>query len=388
VVDAVWWSKEPTRRIVTERGEVLTTDEHRWLRGDRQSWTRTLHLGPGSVLRSVDIYANGSEHSADHRAGYISGVTRKSDVLWGRAVRLDPVRVEGVESGPITDVVDIQTSTRTFFAAGLATHNCFARQFYVKADHGDRTDFAARILVKENFAQLLRQELARPTWLGESVVLGTATDPYQPAEGRFRLARATLEALLRHANPFSMLTKSPLVLRDVDVLAELAQVASVRVYFSITTVDVDLWRTVEPGTANPYKRLDVLRALRQAGVPAGVLMAPVMPGLTDSVASIEAVARAAHEHGALFFSAAPLRLMPTVKEHYMEFVRDEFPDLLDRYERAYPGVHAPHDYTSALHRRVQKVRSQFRFENDDARDPPASARLKERVHQRQLALPL
>src|SRR5436305_789233 len=158
---------------------------------------------------------------------------------------------------------------------------CFARQFYVTADHGDRQDFSARILVKENFPQVLRQELRKPTWRGESVVLGTATDPYQPAEGRFGLSRATLQALLRHENPFSMLTKSPMVFRDLDVLAELARVATVRVYFSITTVDLDLWRTVEPGTANPCKRLQVLRALRQAGVPAGVLMAPIMPGLTD-----------------------------------------------------------------------------------------------------------
>jgi DNA repair photolyase len=263
---------------------------------------------------------------------------------------------------------------------------CFARQYYVKADHGERNDFAARILVKQNFHDVLRLELCKPTWRGESPVLGTATDPYQPAEGRFRLARATLEALLRHQNPFSMLTKSPLVLRDLDVLAELARVATVRVYFSISTVDLELWRTVEPGTANPFKRLNVLRALRQAGVPAGVLMAPVMPGLTDSVASIEAVARAAHEHGAMFFGAAPLRLMPTVKEHYMEFVRDEFPDLLARYERAYPGTAAPREYVTALQKRIATIRARYRFTDDQYREQPA--KLPERVHQRQLALPL
>jgi DNA repair photolyase len=265
---------------------------------------------------------------------------------------------------------------------------CFARQFYVKADHGDRADFAARILVKENFPDVLRQELRKPSWRGESVVLGTATDPYQPAEGRFKLARQTLEALLTHENPFSMLTKSPLVFRDLDVLAELARVATVRVYFSISTVDLDLWRTVEPGTANPFKRLAVLRALRHAGVPAGVLMAPVMPGLTDSQASIEAVARAASEHGALFFGAAPLRLMPTVKEHYLEFVREEFPDLLARYERAYPGVHAPHDYVAALQKRIQSVRARYRFADDQVREQPEKFNPAERVHRRQLALPL
>jgi DNA repair photolyase len=268
---------------------------------------------------------------------------------------------------------------------------CFARQFYVQADHGTRGQFAARILVKENFAWMLRQELSKPTWRGESVVLGTATDPYQPAEGRFRLARATLEALLRHENPFSMLTKSPLVVRDVDLLAALARVASVRVYLSVTTVDLGLWRTVEPGTANPFHRLAALRTLRQAGVPAGVLMAPIMPGLTDSLASIEAVASAAREHGALYFSGAPLRLMPTVKEHYLEFVGDHFPHLLRRYERAYPTTHAPQAYTSALSRRVQQVRAKFQFGDDEMRRRPiaAAATAPASAHpRRQLALPL
>jgi DNA repair photolyase len=182
-----------------------------------------------------------------------------------------------------------------------------------------------------------------------------------------------------------MLTKSPLVYRDVDVLAQLARVADVRVYFSITTVDLDLWRTVEPGTANPFKRLFALRALREAGVPAGVLMAPVMPGLTDSMESIEAVASAAYDHKALFFGAAALRLMPTVKEHYMDFVETEFPDLLARYQRAYPGASAPHDYQKALNERVQRVRARFGFRHDAGRDPPPE-KLPDWVHRRQMRL--
>jgi DNA repair photolyase len=131
-----------------------------------------------------------------------------------------------------------------------------------------------------------------------------------------------------------------------------------------------------------------MRSLRQAGVPAGVLMAPVMPGLTDSLGSIDAVAHAAEAHGALFFGAAPLRLMPTVKEHYLEFVRDEFPDLLGRYQRAYPGVHAPPDYTSALQQRIHRVRARYRFRRDEVRESPESPQLAERVHRRQLALPM
>lgn len=264
---------------------------------------------------------------------------------------------------------------------------CFARQFYVQAAHGDRAAFGVRILVKENFPCVLRQELARPGWRHEPVVLGTATDPYQPAEGRFRLTRATLEALLERANPLSMLTKSPLVVRDADVLAALARVSTVRVYFSISTVDLDLWRQVEPGTANPFKRLAALGVLRQAGVPAGVLMAPVLPGLTDSVAAIDGVARAAAAQGALFFGAAPLRLMPTVKEHYLEFVAGAFPELSARYAAAYPGTNAPPAYTRALEQRVRRIRARYHFADDPARSA-APARAAQPARPRQLALPV
>jgi DNA repair photolyase len=167
---------------------------------------------------------------------------------------------------------------------------CYARSHYALAGHGEPTrDFETRILVKTNFAEVLRRELGRPSWGFETVALGTVTDCYQPAEGRFRITRAALEALRDVANPLGMVTKSPLVLRDLDVLADLARQAKVRIFFTITTVDLGLWRTLEPGTANPFKRLEVMRRLNEAGVPAGVLLAPILPGITDSVASLDAV---------------------------------------------------------------------------------------------------
>src|SRR5919197_2892858 len=214
---------------------------------------------------------------------------------------------------------------------------CFAVRYWVDADRGTPADFGAHQIVKVNLPELLARELARPRLRGEEVVVGTATDPYQPAEARFRLTRRSLELLRDHGNPVSILTKGPLIMRDVDVLAGLADL---RVYFSITTVDLSLWRTVEPGTANPYHRLRAMRRLREARVTAGVLMAPILPGITDSVASIKAVAAAAREHGASYFEAAPLRLMAHVKEHYLSFVGRAFPALLPRYLRAYPGVYA------------------------------------------------
>jgi DNA repair photolyase len=271
---------------------------------------------------------------------------------------------------------------------------CFAREFYVRADRGDgAADFETRILVKVNFAEVLREQLGRPSWKREPVALGTATDPYQPAEGRYRLTRRVLEALHEYKTPVSMLTKSPLVLRDLDILAALARVVDVRVCFSITTVDIALWRTVERSTANPFHRLRVMRLLTQAGVPAGVAMAPILPGITDSEASIEAVAGAAAEHKAAFFWAASLRLMPVVKAHYLGFVAEAFPDLLRRYEQAYPGAYAPRDYQRKLEERVERIRTRYGFGAHLApQHPPqpigAHGAATASGHRDQLALPL
>jgi DNA repair photolyase len=249
-------------------------------------------------------------------------------------------------------------SLNPYVGCAHSCHYCYARAFYVRADRGNGDDdFETRIMVKANLANVLRRELLRPSWRGESIALGTSTDCYQPAEGRFRVTRAALEVLTQLRNPIGMVTKSPLVLRDLDLLGELATRAAVTIVFTVTTVDQQLWRTVEPGTANPRQRLLAVRRLNEAGVRAGVLMAPILPGLTDSVPSIEAVAAAAAEHRAAFFGAAPLRLMPTVKEHYLAFVEREFPSLLPRYQRAYTAAWAPSAYVDALTARLDHIRA-------------------------------
>ena len=250
-------------------------------------------------------------------------------------------------------------------------HNCtfcFARQFYATADRGDPdADFQSLIYVKTNFPRILRRELGRPSWKADLVALGTATDPYQPAEGRYRLTRGVLEALLEHRTPLNMLTKSPLVQRDAELLGQLSREVEVTVMFSITTMDLDLWKQVEPGTAQPIHRLRALRALRRAGVKAGVFMAPVLPGLTDTVDRIGELAAAARAHDASFFTAIPLRLMPTVKEHYLAFIDRDFPELADRYQRAYPGTNAPKAYREKLGERVQRIRRAYGFERASQR---------------------
>jgi DNA repair photolyase len=175
--------------------------------------------------------------------------------------------------------------------------------------------------------------------------------------------------------------------RDVELFADLARIASAEVFFSITTVDLGLWRSLEPGTANPFNRLKAMRTLRQAGVPAGVMMAPILPGLTDSAASIEAVAAAARDHGAAHFSTAALRLAPHVKEFYLGFIGDEYPDLLGRYRRAYPGTYAPSEYRDKLNARVERIRAAYGFlDHGDRRrtaHPPTTPRRGP-----QLALPI
>jgi DNA repair photolyase len=256
-------------------------------------------------------------------------------------------------------------SLNPFVGCTHSCHYCYARAFYALGDHGNADeDFETRILVKVNIAEVLRRELRRPSWAGEQVALGSSTDCYQPVEGRYRLTRRVLEALRDARNPMSLVTKSPLVIRDVDILSDLAWSVKVRLFVTVTTVDLDVWRAIEPGTANPWKRFEVMRRLNAAGVPTGLLLAPILPGITDSAASLNAVMSAARDHGARFLGTGTLRLAPDVKTHYFGFVREAFPGLLARYERAYPGASAPREYARALGARLDRIRARYEFDED------------------------
>ena len=273
-----------------------------------------------------------------------------------------------------------------------ACHYCYARASHTYYDMNADEDFETKIVVKVNFPEVLRQELRRPSWARELVALGTVTDCYQPAEGRYRITRRVLEALLERRNPMSMVTKSPMVLRDRDVLARLAHAAPVRIAFTITTVDQKLWRAMEPGTANPLKRLRVMRLLNEAGVASGVILAPILPGITDSDEGIDSVAAAAAEHGAAFFWANALRLAPYVKEHYLGFLEQSFPDLLPLYQQTYPGTYAPREYVQKLDQRIDSVRQRYGFEAGgmryrDAGGQPSALRPPRQCGE-QLALPI
>jgi DNA repair photolyase len=212
---------------------------------------------------------------------------------------------------------------------------CYVRAFEKRADRPSDDRYGRSIRVKTNIAEVLRRELARPSWKGEVVAIGAATDPYQPAEGRYRLTRACLEVLRDAANPVRLITRGPMIVRDVDVLAEASCRADVAVTFSVPTLDEDVWRRTEPGTAHPRQRLRALKALADAGVRASVGMAPILPGISDRPEQLAEVVRAAREAGACGIWTGVLYLKPGTREHFLESLAREWPELLPEYERLY-----------------------------------------------------
>jgi DNA repair photolyase len=212
---------------------------------------------------------------------------------------------------------------------------CYVRAYELRADRPFDDRYGTSIRVKTNVVEVLRRELAKASWELESVAIGAATDPYQPAEGRYRLTRGCIEALRDFSNPFSVITRGPLIIRDVDVLAQAASRASVSVTFSIPTLDEDVWRRTEPGTAHPRQRLRALKALVDAGVKASVGMAPILPGISDRPEQLDAVVRAAREAGACGVWSNLLFLRPGTREHFLESLARDYPEQLDHYERLY-----------------------------------------------------
>jgi DNA repair photolyase len=214
---------------------------------------------------------------------------------------------------------------------------CYVRAFELRADRPYDDRYGRSIRVKTNVVEVLRAQLARASWRSEPVAIGAATDPYQPAEGRYRLTRGSIEALGRAGTPFSIITRGPLIVRDVDVLADAARRVEVSVTFSVPTLDDEVWRKTEPGTAHPRQRLRALQTLVEAGVKASVGMAPLLPGISDRPELIEQVVREARAAGACGVWANVLFLRPGTREHFLEALAEDFPEQLPHYERLYAG---------------------------------------------------
>lgn len=492
-VEAVWWSRRPTLRMVTDRAEVTTTAEHRWLPHRDFRWSRTDRLSPGRMLRYVPVVADEGidddfrigyfagltlgdgtfrsqpgwrsnrvgfpaaywrvaladdeplTRSIDHlgrlgveaslrpfyggpasrrpmhevevrslrrlatiyalltvecdtrsyRRGFLAGlfdaeghngdslhfsqgdiavlerarryagslgfvctlerrvgtastlrltgtllerirffstcrpsIARKVHGLFGREMNLDNDPICAIEPGPVADVVDIQTSTGTFLAAGLATHNCYARPSHEYLGFSAGLDFERRIMVKEDAPELLRATFRSKRWQPEVVALSGNTDCYQPVERRLGITRRCVEVFTEFRNPVSVITKSALVARDSDLFAALAEHRAAHVLCSITTLDGELARRLEPRAATPERRLDAIRTLTRAGVPVGVMVAPVIPGLNDS--EIPRILAAAAEAGASGAGWVLLRLAAPLDRLFDEWLATHYPDRRDR----------------------------------------------------------
>jgi DNA repair photolyase len=287
-------------------------------------------------------------------------ITRKRTIE-GQAIKNNaPLRVTSIEPlGFDLPLFDITTGTGDFIANGVVSHNCFARPTHTYLNLNAGEDFERKVVVKVNAVEVLRRELRRPSWGGAHVAMGTNTDPYQRCEGRYRLTRGVLEVLRDFRNPCSVLTKSPLLTRDLDLFEELAATAGFSANLSIGTLDEDVWRRTEPGTPHPRARIAAVRRLRQAGISCGVLMAPILPRISDSPAQLRAVVQAAAEAGASHIVPITLHLRRGVKEEFMPWLAREYPELVAEYRRLYQGANAPKATQRAIGERVQAARRHY-----------------------------
>jgi DNA repair photolyase len=298
-------------------------------------------------------------------------ITRKR-TFDGQALESDAnLKVAEIEPlGIDLPMYDITTGTGDFIANGVVSHNCFARPSHTYLDLDAGEDFERKIVVKVNAVSLLRSELDPRKWSGELIAMGTNTDPYQRCEGKYRLTRGIVEVLAEHANPFSILTKSTLVLRDRLLLAEAARRTSVRVNLSIGTLDESVWRATEPGTPHPLRRVRAVEALNAAGIPCGVLIGPVLPHLSDGPEQLEAVVKACVEAGAQSISTVLLHLRPGVKEVFLPRLAESHPQLIDEYHQLYGNrAYAPRVEQRAVERLVRGFVHQYAGVSADRLDP-------------------
>lgn len=261
---------------------------------------------------------------------------------------------------------------------------CYARRTHWFLDQDGVADWGRRIFVKVNAPQVLRRELADPRWTREEVHVGTATDPYQPAEGVYRLTRQILQALGDHRTPAVVVTRSTMVVRDADVLQAMARGAGVAVCVSVATLDEALARQIEPDVPPPLRRLQALRALAEAGIPTGVLLAPVLPGLTDDPAQLAAVVAAARDHGARWLWTNTLHLGHVTRQAFFHFLRRWDPRLVPEYERLYRGAYAPRAYQRRVQEVVSALRARWGLGTRTDPPPPPPAPDAPRAHQLRL----
>jgi DNA repair photolyase len=320
------------------------------LRGGLRERLRFFHLVDPAIRRKLDI----------------DGTALKSDAQT-QVVSVEPL-------GTTMRLYDITTGTGDFIANGIVSHNCFARPTHTYLGFDADRDFEREIVVKVNVPEVVRAELARPGWKGEHVAMGTNTDPYQWVESRYRLMPGIWEAMRDARNPCSILTKSPLLLRDLDLMQEIAAVTDIHANLSIPTLDAKAWRATEPHTPHPRARLEAVAELNRAGIPCGVLIAPLMPGINDAPEQVEPLLEAAAEAGATGIGGIALHLRGEVRQIYFDWLRSYRPDLLPLYEEFYArGAYAPPEERRRLAQLVRREETAWpsRFRNRDDEESAA-----------------
>jgi len=330
-------------------------------------------------LKTVRIRGGLSEHL---RFFHLTdpAINRKRSIEGQLVKTFADLKVAAIEPlGRALPLYDITTGTGDFIANGVVSHNCFARPTHKYLDFNAGRDFEREIVVKVNAPELLRAELARPSWKGEHVALGTNTDPYQWVEGRYKLMPGIWEAMRDAANPCSVLTKSPLLLRDLELMKQIAERTEFGAALSVPTLDEKAWRATEPHTPNPRARLEAVAELTRAGIKTGVLVAPLMPGVNDAPEQVAPILELASEAGAAYISGIALHLRGEVRDLWFEWLREHRPDLIPRYEQLYRrGAYAPREEQERLTRLVKgpDVRPEERLRGRTDRPRPQDRRIR------------
>ncbi len=302
-------------------------------------------------------------------------ISRKRNIE-GMALKSDaPLRVVDIDDlGVEIPMYDITTGTGDFIADGVVSHNCFARPTHEYLGLDPSVDFDRVIVVKTNAVEKLRAELLPSRWGGHHIAMGTNTDPYQRAEGKYQLTRGIIEVLTAARNPFSILTKGTLVLRDLDLLVEAARHTDVELCFSIGTLDPEVWRATEPGAPHPRLRIEAVAKLNEAGVPCGVLVAPILPGLSDGDDQLDELIGACVDAGARSISPVLLHLRPGVREHYLGWLSEAHPELMGRHTRTYRRAYAPAEERKQVSARVHGLIAKHRRRAGRRTGPRLSSR--------------
>ncbi len=371
-----WTTVKPAFRVLLEDGtQLVTSGDHRLL--SRRGWRHVTNgSGRPHLTREDNLVGTGQ------LAGQAVEVGQIVATFAGLAVAaIEPLGIE-------LPMYDITTGTGDFIADGVVSHNCFARPTHTYLDFNAGEDFEREIVVKVNAPELLRAELAKPSWGGEHVALGTNTDPYQWVEGRYRLMEGIWEAMRDAENPCSILTKSPLLLRDLPLMRQINERTEFSAALSIPTLDEKAWRATEPHTPNPRARIEAVAELTRAGIRTGVLVAPLMPGINDSPEQVAEILERVSEAGAAYVSGIALHLRGEVRGLFFEWLGEHRPDLVPRYKALYRrGAYAPPEVRQRLTKMVkgpedgpfEQMRGRTRPRPRRSPEPPLAEKPQERL---------